>query len=187
DAWYTESMEILNDRRAKELLGAEGHAAALVAIERKLAEEKAAIRDGELEHYESFFGSMAGALQSGGGRLLAISKGFALAEAAVSIWRGAAKALELPFPASLAAWGRVIATGARALSGIKSASFGSGGLGGGGVGSSPQAPQQSQRYVRIDVQGDGMFAEQLRANISTIASAFFDEAKMGGSTVVIGR
>ena len=186
DAWYAESMTILEDRRAMELLGAKGHADALLAIEAELQKRKAEVRDADLGHYESFFGAMAGALQSGGGKMLAISKGFALAEAAVSIWRGAAKALELPFPASLAAWGQVIATGAKALSGIKSASFGGGSVGGGGgaVGSSQvTAPSAPDRTIRVNIEGDGVFADMLRSSIRTISDALGEERNIGGFVV----
>ena len=156
DEWYQESIAVLNDRRAMELLGAKEHADALLMIEEELQRRKAAVRDDDLSHYESFFGSMAGALQSGGSKMLAISKGFALAEAAVSIWRGAAKALELPFPASLAAWGQVIATGAKALSGIKSASFGGGGGGGGASGptNATSARAEPEKTTRIELMGE---------------------------------
>jgi hypothetical protein len=42
------------------------------------------------------------------------------------MWRGAAKALELPYPANLAAWANVMATGAQAIAGIKSVTSGGG-------------------------------------------------------------
>jgi hypothetical protein len=184
DEWYAESMSILNDRRAQELLGAQGHADALVQIEEELQRRKMELRDQDLGHYQSFFGSMAGALQSGGSKMLAISKGFALAEAAVSMWRGAAKALELPFPASLAAWGQVLATGARAISGIKSASFGGGSIGGGSIGSTTAAPVATpDRNIRVNIQGDGMFADALRGSIRQIAEALGDERDIGGFVV----
>lgn len=192
DTWYEESQAILSDRRAMEILGAEEHAALMLAVEEELVRRKQALRDQDLSHFESFFGSMAGAFASGGDKMLKISKAFGLAEAAVSIWRGAARALELPFPANLAAWGQVIATGAKALQGIRSASPGSSaGLGGGGGGGSRSAtaePAQAQnRFLRIEVNGEGMFAEALRDNVQSIADAITDLGGRGGTTIVVGR
>jgi hypothetical protein len=192
DTWYEESQAILADRRAMEILGAEEHAALMLAVEEELVRRKQALRDQDLSHFESFFGSMAGAFAAGGDKMLKISKAFGLAEAAVSIWRGAAKALELPFPANLAAWGQVIATGAKALQGIRSASPGSSaGLGGGGGGGSrsatPQPAQAQNRFLRIEVDGDTPFAQMLRDNIQTIADGITDLSGRGGTTVVVGR
>jgi len=49
-------------------------------------------------------------------RISQIAGGF---QAVISMWTGAAKALELPFPANIAAWATVLATGAKAVSAIK--------------------------------------------------------------------
>jgi hypothetical protein len=141
EAWHTEAMSALADANLIERGMLDEHNAYKLQIEQlyldQLAELRQKARDEDLQSYQSFFGSMAGALQSGGERMLGISKAFGLAEAAVSMWRGAAKALELPFPASLAAWGQVLATGARALSSIRSVRPGSSGgasAGGGSAG-----------------------------------------------------
>ena len=129
-------------------------------------------------------------MQAGGGKMLAISKGFALAEAAVSMYRGAAKALELPFPASLAAWGQVIATGAKSLAGIRGASFGNAGStagAGGGSRAPSDVPAQQERIVRLDVRGDGMFADMLRESGQAIIDAVMNEKRAGGTTVIMAR
>lgn len=191
DTWYQESQAILADRRAMEILGAEEHARIMLAVEEEMVRRKMELRDQDLGHFESFFGAMAGAFSSGGERMLKISKAFALAEAAVSIWRGAAKALELPFPSNLAAWGQVIATGAKALTGIKSASPGSSaGLGGASTGGGRMAtaePAAQNRFLRIEVNGEGMFAQALRDNVQSIADAITDLSGRGGTTLVVGR
>lgn len=191
DTWYEESQAILADRRAMEILGAEEHARIMLAVEEEMVRRKMELRDQDLSHFESFFGSMAGAFSSGGERMLKISKAFGLAEAAVSIWRGAAKALELPFPENLAAWGQVIATGAKALTGIKSASPGSSaGLGGASAGGGRMAtaePAAQNRFLRIEVNGEGMFAQALRDNVQSIADAITDLSGRGGTTLVVGR
>lgn len=64
------------------------------------------------------------------------NKKVALAVAGVSIGVGMAKALELPFPANLAAAAKVAAQGAQILSGIRSANIGSGASVGGVSGGS---------------------------------------------------
>ena len=71
------------------------------------------------------------------GELFQGSKEIALAQAAVSMWQGAAKALELPFPSNLFAFGKVLATGAQAIKGINSAK--PGGAQGGSAGSAAAA------------------------------------------------
>lgn len=184
DAWYSESMTILEDRRALEILGAQGHADALLSIEQELQRRKAEVRDGDLEHYQNFFGSMTSALQSGGGKMLEISKGFALAEAAVSIWRGAAKALELPFPASLAAWGQVIATGAKAISGIKSASYGGGSVSGGAsatTSATSGARSEPERVTRVELMGEDWMVSLAESMMTQI----YDASKNG--RVIVAR
>jgi len=196
DEWRQETIEATNAAREQELISTQEHKNYMLEIERLYQEQLGELRrqrmDEDLSNYQSFFGSMASALQSGGSKMLKISKAFALAEAAVSIWRGAAKALELPFPANLAAWGQVIATGAKALSGINSVSAGSAGGAGGGAsgGGSRQAapePAQARRSVRIEVEGEGMFADMLRGSIDEIADAVFDNSRDGGTPIVVGR
>lgn len=61
------------------------------------------------------------------------SKRFAAAQALINAWTGASEALKLPFPASLAAFGKVLATGMSAVKNIQSASPGSAGGSGGAV------------------------------------------------------
>lgn len=70
-----------------------------------------------------------------------VAKAAGLAQATISMFVGAAKALELPFPANLAAWAQVLATGASAIAGIKGTAVGGFATGGaitvpGGMGGS---------------------------------------------------
>jgi len=129
---------------------------------------------------------MASAFQTGGEKMLGISKAFGLAEAGVSIWRGAAKALELPYPASLAAWGRVIATGAKALKGISSTKAGSTSLSAGGgqaATAAPTPPPQTQN-VMIDLVGaTGRQIDQFQA----FADTFNEASRQGLMTNVTVR
>lgn len=59
-----------------------------------------------------------------GKRGVLIAKMAAIPQAIMSMWTGASKALELPFPANLAAAAGVIATGMGFVSGIRGASYG---------------------------------------------------------------
>jgi hypothetical protein len=79
----------------------------------------------------------------------------------------------------------VIATGAKSIAGIKSASFGGGGsIGGGSIGSATSAPVATpDRNIRVNIQGDGMFADALRGSIRQIAEALGDERDIGGFVV----
>jgi hypothetical protein len=88
---------------------------------------------GRLIGFEESFNSAASTLAQAG---FISSKDAGRAQAIVSTYVGAAKALELPFPASLAAWAQVLATGKQAIKGVESASIGGGGggIGGGGGG-----------------------------------------------------
>lgn len=98
-----------------------------------------------LQRTEQFMGDMADALAAGGDKMVKISKVFGAAQALIATWTGAAEALKLPFPANLAAFAKVLATGFGAVQAIKSVSTGSGSssaggaaTGGAGGGVSPQ-------------------------------------------------
>jgi hypothetical protein len=78
------------------------------------------------------------------------SKAFAIGQAIISMWQGAAEALKLPFPANIAAFAKVAATGATALSNIKSAQPGGGGAGGSAAsGGAVAAPAQVTQVANI--------------------------------------
>jgi len=90
-----------------------------------------------LGYASDFFGSMAQIAQLGGKKTTKIAKVFAIAQALISTFQGAAKALTLPYPANLAAYAQVLATGLGAVASIKGVSdSGGGGGGGGSVGAS---------------------------------------------------
>lgn len=79
---------------------------------------------------EQLFGGLAGLAKSYAGEqssayraLFAVSKAFSVAQAALSISTGLAKAQELGFPANLAEMARVAATGASILGQINGANF----------------------------------------------------------------
>jgi len=188
EAWYETANTALADAQLLERGMLEEHASYRLQIEQSYSDQLMALRrsqqDEDLGHYQSFFGTMAGVFQSGGERMLGISKAFGLAEAAVSMWRGAAKALELPFPASLAAWGQVIATGAKALQGISSAKPGNPGISSGGQAASAAAPPPQSQNVIIDLVGaTGRQIDQFQA----FADTFNEASRQGLMTNVTVR
>lgn len=84
----------------------------------------------QLSMGESLFGGLAGLAKSYAGEqsgayraLFAVSKAFSIAQAALSISTGLAKAQELGFPANLGEMARVAATGASIMSQITGAQF----------------------------------------------------------------
>ena len=188
EAWHMEAMSALHDANLIERGMMEDHNAYKLEIERIYQQQLMALRrqetDQTLGHYQSFFGTMAGALQSGGEKMLKISKGFGLAEAAVSMWRGAAKALELPFPASLSAWGQVIATGMKSIRGIQSARPGSTGgaasSGGGGGGSQSQAAQVATQRLRFEIAGSGPEADAAFRTLQLVQQAIDNGGRLDG-------
>lgn len=84
----------------------------------------------QLQQGEALFGGLAGLAKSYAGEqsgayraLFAVSKAFSVAQAALSISTGIAKAQELGFPANLAEMARVAATGASIMSQINGSQF----------------------------------------------------------------
>ena len=188
--WYETATTALEEARLLERGMMEEHNDYRLRIEQSYIDQLLALRrkqaDDDLSHYQSFFGSMASAFQSGGEKMLGISKAFGLAEAAVSIWRGAAKALELPFPANLSAWATVIATGAKALQGISSTKAGSTSLSAGGgqaATAAPAPPPQSQNVVIDLVGATGRQIDQFQA----FADTFNEASRQGLMTNVTVR
>jgi hypothetical protein len=81
-----------------------------------------------------FFGSLAQIAQLGGKKATKIAKVFGIAQALISTFQGAARALTLPFPANLAAYASTLAQGMSAVASIKGVSENGGGGGGGSKG-----------------------------------------------------
>jgi len=79
-----------------------------------------------------FFGSMAQIAQLGGKKATKIAKVFGIAQALISTFQGAARALTLPYPANLAAYASTLAQGMSAVASIKGVSENGGGGGGSG-------------------------------------------------------
>ena len=198
DEWYEEGQMILADRRAMELLGEQGHKEAMLALETeyqsKVSEMRAAAIEANMQAASGFFSDMASLSQSGNKRLAAIGKAFQIAQAitegysaAVSAW---SKGMKIGGPpvAALFAAGSLVKTGM-----LISKMGGSGGgasVGGGVAANTNREPtptaEQQNRFVRLDVQGEGMFADMLRKNGQALVDAITKESKFGGTTIVMG-
>jgi hypothetical protein len=76
-----------------------------------------------------FFGSMAQIASLGGKKATKIAKVFGIAQALISTFQGAARALTLPYPANLAAYASTLAQGMSAVAAIKGVNENGGGGG----------------------------------------------------------
>lgn len=113
------------------------------------------------------------------------SKAIALGIAAVNIGRGLSEAISLPFPASIAAFAKVAAMGAQALSTIKGARKGggsiAGGRGGGGDGGGGGGAPAPSTYVNVRLNGgDNFSGSSIRSLISEINKAIEGGAVLKG-------
>jgi hypothetical protein len=104
---------------------AEKHAKALSQIQSIQLQENLALAS-------DFFGSMQQIAEQGGKKATKIAKVFGIAQALISTFQGAARALTLPFPANLAAYATTLAQGMSAVAAIKGVSESGGGGGGSG-------------------------------------------------------
>ena len=110
------------------------------ALSQKLAQEhqstlqaiQATSIQNNLGAASDFFGSMAQIFEMGGKKTTKIAKVFAIAQALISTFQGAAKALTLPFPANLAAYATTLAQGLSAVASIKGINENGGGGGSAG-------------------------------------------------------
>ena len=156
---FARQQETLRAALEQKLLTQQEYAALMEAAQQQHAEQMSSIdvyRYGTgLAKANEFFGSMATAMQGGNQKMLKIAKAFGVAQALISTYTGAAEALKLPFPANLAAFAKVMATGMGAVSQIKGVSASGGGAVGGATtgGGDVQSPQM----VRIQ----GLSRDQL--------------------------
>lgn len=174
--------------RALEEEAAQRHQKRLTEIER--AEQEA-----RRQVFNRNAGAVLNAIGTLGKKSVKIQKAVALAQAAIAISTGIARANELGFPANIAEIARVVTVGASAISQIKSQNVGSattptapGGGGGGSVASAAQAAPsqaaaQSQGARRVDIRLSGEGAvllgeEQLQSLIGQINEAVNDGSEL---------
>ena len=126
--------------------------------------------------------AVLGAISAVGGKSLKVQKAISLASAAVAISTGIARSSELGFPANIAEIARVVAVGASAISGIKSAKIARPSTGGGGGRSPASAPQQaapSNRSIDVNFTGQGSLSmAEVRELIGQFNEALGDGAQL---------
>lgn len=135
-AEYAADQQVLDNALLNKRISEEEY----YALSQKLAQEhqdtlkaiQATALQTNLGAASDFFGSMAQIFEMGGKKTTKIAKVFAIAQALISTFQGAAKALTLPFPANLAAYATTLAQGLSAVASIKSINENGGG--GGSVG-----------------------------------------------------
>lgn len=178
-AQLAEKTQILNDARSAELLTEQEHLLAKEALHKQHADKLAAIeaaqKNQSLSRASSTFGSLQSMAQSFGKKGAKIAQGFGIAKALISTFTGAAKALELPFPANMAAFAQVMATGLGAVASIKSVNTnGGGGAAAGGAGRGAAAP--AQKPLDVFVQGIGANDLITGGQLSSLFDKLVDEA-----------
>lgn len=197
EAWYQESIEILADRRAREILGEEEHREALLRVEASYQEQLAALRGNSfqtgLQDASKFFTNMAEAARAGGDRMTGAVRAFSVAQGLINSYLAFTQVLADPSLIGrpftrIALAGSTLAAGLAQVAAMRGGG-GGGGASAGGVSRAPTtAPAQEQRRsIRIEVDGEGMFAEMLRRSTQQIADALFDESRRGGTTLVVAR
>lgn len=129
--------------------------------------------------------SMVGDILGSLGTLFKGSKAFALGQAVISMWQGAAEALKLPFPQNLVAFAKTAATGMTAVRNIQSAqpgsSSGGAGAASGAVGgaAAPAAQQSAGTYMNFQFTGGWASQEAMgRFMVDSI-----NEAVKNGATI----
>lgn len=155
-----EKQAILEQALEQGLLTEKGYADLTAAIRKETADKIQQIEQQKnnaiLNSTANTFGALQSMAQSFGKKGAALAKAFGLARALVSTFVGAAKALELPFPANLAAFAQVMATGMGAVASIRSVNTNgsTNQVGGGGRGgSTTTAAAAPQQPLSVFVQG----------------------------------
>ena len=135
DAEESAKLQKLEEYRALDLLSAQQYYDSKTAIAKAAADERAAIELSRnqmiLSASSDFFGGMAeltsafAGEQSGAYKaLFAVSKGFAIANAALQLQTAIANASALPWPANFPAIAQAVALGSQIASGIAGVSYG---------------------------------------------------------------
>lgn len=188
EEWYQESLAILADRRAQEILGKQAHDEAMIALheeyQRRIAEIDGNAADRRLGEQADFFGAMASIAQAGGQRMAKAAAAFGAVEATINAYRAAVQALADPrvgFWGKAAAYASVLATGLKGVAAIRAA----GGIGGGGggriaaQGATSQASGPPIEYRVYGLERDAVYSGEF---IEKIFSGLMEEGKRRGMT-----
>lgn len=151
-----EKLGIIEEARMRNLMGEQEKADALAKIHEDTNARLAAIdnakRTAALSTASSTFGALESMAMAFGKKGAKIAQVFGLAKALISTFTGAAKALELPFPANIAAFAQVMATGMGAVASIKGVNTSGGGNSVVGTGKSAPAAA-APRPLDVMIQG----------------------------------
>jgi len=108
---------------------------------------------GKLRVTKGFFNDLLTITQGRSRKLFEFNKALGIADATISTFKGAAKALELPYPYNLVAMAQVAASGMAQVSKIQSVQFGGGGGGSSSGGASAPASASSEALQSAEQQG----------------------------------
>lgn len=193
----TRQRELLLEFQELEIGDAQAHAEALSAIDKRLAEEKRKNDSAMLSASSDFFGASADLIGTFGSQsskaykaIFAVSKGFAIANAALQMQTAIANASALPFPANLPAIAQAVSLGASIASNIGSLTYGGGRETGGSVssgsfyqmgeGNKPEVLQTSQGLFGIPGDNGKVFNQSQLEQINGGGSG-------GGITVIVNN
>lgn len=174
-AQYQKDLETLDWHLANKKISEQEYLEWKARVTREHEHEMQAIRYQSYADALSATGDLMGAMaQVVGGnneKMLKAQRIFGAASALVSTYIGAAKALELPFPANLAAMASVMAKGMALVAAIKSGSKSSASGGGSAGNTQAAAPQQKaplRQMAEINVHGEVFGREQVIGLIEKI-------------------
>lgn len=196
ETWRTESLERLMEANAKELEVLGGHNAAKLRVEeeyqRRLSELRQAEQSQTLSSYGTLFGNLASAFQSGGSKLLKISKAFSVTQGLINSYRAYTEVLADPsligrpfLRTALAA--STLASGLAQVANINSVSdSGTGGAAAGAAGTAGATPAAPSP---LEVRVSGLAPDDLisGAQVSSLFDRLQDEAGDRGLSVSFAR
>ncbi len=174
-AQYQKDLETLDWHLANKKISEQEYLEWKARVTREHEQEMQAIRyqfyADALSATGDLMGAMAQVVGGNNEKMLKAQRIFGAASALVSTYIGAAKALELPFPANLAAMAAVMAKGMALVAAIKSGSKSSA-SGGGSAGTTQAAAPQEKAPLRqmaeINVHGEVFGREQVIGLIEKI-------------------
>jgi hypothetical protein len=166
-----EKQNTIDEAFQKELISAEQHNEMMRKVEEDHQNRIRAIRDAANNNLLTSTGRVLGAvgnvIKSGGEKNLKVVQGLGIAQALINAWVGASEALKLPFPANMAAFASVLATGLNAVANIRRVSSSGGGSSSGGAISTPptdggRGGGGADRSVYVTLQGSSFGRDQVR-------------------------
>ena len=193
----TRQRELLLEFQELEIGDYQTHAEALAVIDKQIADEKRKNDQAMLSASSDFFGGMGDLVKGFAGEqntaykmLFAVSKGFAIANAALQMQTAIANAAALPWPANIPAIAQAVTLGGQIASNIGGLSYGGGRETGGSVssgsfyqmgeGNKPEVLQTSQGLFGIPGDNGKVFNQSQLEQINGGGSG-------GGITVIVNN